>query len=45
MEKNLTSSNFLQINVNALFIHSVVPVTVTIRSGQDPSDMFILAPL
>ena len=31
--------------MNALFIHSVVPVTVTIRSGHDPSDMFILAPL
>ena len=23
----------------------MVPVTVTIRSGQEPSDMFILAPL
>lgn len=41
----LTSSNFLQIIVKALWIHSVVPVTVTIRSGQEPSDMFILAPL
>lgn len=40
----LTSSNFLQINVNALNIAFVVPVTVTIRSGHDPSDMFIFAP-
>lgn len=40
----ITSSNFLQIKVNALQIAWVDPVTVTIRSGQDPSDIFILAP-
>lgn len=40
----LTSSNFLQISVNALKMAFVVPVTVTMRSGQDPSDMFIFAP-
>lgn len=40
----LTSSNFLHINVNALKIAFVDPVTVTIRSGHEPSDMFILAP-
>lgn len=40
----LTSSNFLQISVNALKIALVDPVTVTILSGQDPSDMLILAP-
>lgn len=42
--RRLTSSNFLQINVKALKIALVDPVTVTIRSGHDPSDMFILAP-
>ena len=41
----LTSSNLLQIRVNALKIASVFPVTVTIRSGQLPSLMLILAPL
>ena len=40
-----TSSNLLQINVNALKIDSVFPVTVTILSGQLPSLMLILAPL
>lgn len=39
-----TSSNFLQISVNALKIALVNPVTVTIRSGHDPSDMLIFAP-
>lgn len=38
------SSNFLHIRVNALKIEFVGPVTVTIRSGHEPSDMFILAP-
>lgn len=32
------------INVNALYIALVEPETVTIRPGQDPSDMFIFAP-
>ena len=41
----LTSSNLLQISVNALKIASVFPVTVTIRSGQVPSLMLIFAPL
>ena len=41
----LTSSNLLHINVNALKIDSVFPVTVTIRSGQVPSLMLIFAPL
>jgi len=31
--------------VNALCMQSVDPVTVTILSGHDPSDMLILAPL
>ena len=31
--------------VNALCMLSVVPVMVTIRSGHEPSDMLILAPL
>lgn len=44
-KKELTSSNFLQINVNALKIAFLEPITVTIRSGHEPSDMFILAPL
>lgn len=39
-----TSSNFLHMSVNALKIALVLPVTVTIRSGHDPSDMLILAP-
>lgn len=38
------SSNFLQIRVNALKMEFVGPVTVTIRSGHEPSEMFILAP-
>lgn len=32
------------IKENAEYIALVVPDTVTIRSGQDPSDMFIFAP-
>lgn len=31
-------------SVKALKIALVLPVTVTMRSGQDPSDMLILAP-
>lgn len=38
------SSNFLQIRVNALKIEFVGPVTVTIRSGHEPSEMLIFAP-
>lgn len=38
------SSNFLHISVNALKIEFVGPVTVTIRSGQEPSEMLIFAP-
>ena len=41
----LTSSNFLQIIVKALKMESVDPVTVTIRSGHDESEILILAPL
>ena len=44
-ELNLTSSNLLHMRVKALKIDSVFPVTVTIRSGQLPSLMLILAPL
>jgi len=40
----LTSSNFLQMSVNALKMAFVGPVTVTMRSGQEPSEMLILAP-
>jgi len=43
--KSCTSSNFLQMSVNALKMDSVDPLTVTIRSGHDPSLMLILAPL
>ena len=45
MEALLTSSNFLQIIVKALKMESVDPVTVTIRSGHDESEILILAPL
>lgn len=38
------SSNFLQIRVNALKIELVGPVTVTIRSGHEPSEIVIFAP-
>lgn len=38
------SSNFLHISVNALKIEFVGPVTVTIRSGQEPSEILIFAP-
>ena len=41
----LTPSNFLQIIVKALKMESVDPVTVTIRSGHDESEILILAPL
>lgn len=40
----LTSSNFFVINENALKIALVDPDTVTMRSGHDPSEMFIFAP-
>jgi len=40
-----SSSNLLHMRVNALKMDSVFPVTVTIRSGQLPSLMFIFAPL
>ena len=40
-----TSSNLLQMSVNALKMDSVFPVTVTILSGQLPSLMLIFAPL
>lgn len=40
-----SSSNFAQIRVNAFRIDWLVPITVTIRSGQDPSVMLIFAPL
>ena len=39
-----TSSNFLQMRLNALKMASVVPVMVTIRSGQEPSEMLMRAP-
>jgi hypothetical protein len=39
-----TSSNFLQMRLKALKMASVVPVIVTIRSGQDPSEMLMRAP-
>lgn len=45
MHYKLTSSNFWATNENALSMDSVQPVTVTIRSGDDPSDILILAPL
>ena len=34
-----SSSNFLQMRLKDLKIDSVCPVTVTILSGTDPSDM------
>lgn len=39
-----TSSNFFVMSVNAEKIALVVPDTVTIRSGHEPSEMLILAP-
>ena len=42
---SITSSNFRAISEKALSIASVEPVTVTILSGHEPSEMFILAPL
>lgn len=41
----LTSSNLRAMRAKALRMASVEPVTVTMRSGQEPSDMVILAPL
>ena len=41
----LTSSNFRAISENAFRMASVEPVTVTMRSGHEPSEMLILAPL
>lgn len=38
------SSNFRVMRENALKIAFVEPDTVTIRSGHDPSEMFIFAP-
>jgi len=40
-----SSSNLAQIRVNAFKMDWLVPITVTIRSGQDPSVMLIFAPL
>ena len=40
-----SSSNFSQISVNALWMALLLPTTVTMRSGQDPSVMLIFAPL
>ena len=40
----ITSSNLAQISLNAAKMASVVPVTVTTRSGQEPSLMLIFAP-
>lgn len=40
-----SSSNLLQMRVKALKMDSVLPVTVTILSGQLPSLMLIFAPL
>jgi len=40
-----SSSNLLHMRVKALKMDSVLPVTVTILSGQLPSLMFIFAPL
>ena len=39
-----TSSSFLHIRLKALKMASVVPVMVTILSGQDPSEILIRAP-
>jgi hypothetical protein len=43
-ELSLTSSNFLQMSVKALRMAFAGPVTVTMRSGKQPSEMLILAP-
>jgi hypothetical protein len=43
-ELSLTSSNFLQMSVNALKMAFVGPVTMMMRSGKQPSEMLILAP-
>jgi len=40
-----SSSNFAQMRVNAVRICWLVPITVTIRSGQEPSVILIFAPL
>lgn len=45
-QKNFfTSSNLIKIIEKALFIVDVLPVIVTILSGQEPSEMLTLAPL
>merc|ERR1719495_2588187 len=41
----MNSSNLAQMSLNAEKMESVEPVTVTIRSGHEPSLMLILAPL
>ena len=43
-EPDPSSSSFLQIKLKDLKIDSVGPVTVTILSGIDPSEMWIFAP-
>ena len=40
-----SSSNFSQISVNALWMALLLPITVTMRSGHEPSVMLIFAPL
>ena len=40
-----SSSNLAQMRVKAFSMAALVPITVTIRSGQAPSVMLILAPL
>ena len=40
-----SSSNLAQMRVKAFSMAALVPSTVTIRSGQAPSVMLILAPL
>jgi len=40
-----SSSNLPQISVNALSMALFVPITVTMRSGHEPSVMLIFAPL
>lgn len=40
----LTSSNLAQMSLKAVKMASVLPVTVTTRSGQEPSLMLIFAP-
>lgn len=40
-----SSSNFLHIIEKALLAFSIIPFIVTMRSGVEPSEMVILAPL